>query len=894
MNYRRVMVVSELGCDIAPAIAAICAIAERPERLIVVAAPPRHRPWWRSSAAENTSAAAATAWVDDARRAAKATAAEGDADVIADLDPGAVGELVTDSEVDLVVAGPAPAAALPLVTELRKRSPVAVLWLPATPAIPRDGKIARLFCVALGSRAELSVVRFLRDHGDPALQVTASCLARATPHELSVALATAGVAASVKLVGALGAPPWRVLDDLVRGGAVDLIVLPHLPSALLRRRTAGPPVLVLPPATPVRASVQRPLDVPDLADDGGPLRVRIGSAFGVGRNPPLEDAQIAFVTSGQVAAIVTTRRGRAELPAGIRPDSLGVFRLQDRQEMDPVVAVERRVGVVRPGTARIVLFDAELAEQELEELSRAAGVDLLAVRLRPFRSCHFLRNRLRAVDLVPIVLDASTVLDEGDALDIGEDEDAVRLARVAARMLRAGFPVSAIVHRGPHPPATNGFVAVRAGEVADRPWQRESAVVKSFADRLEFATGAAAAAGNHVQVELDNATARRWLLQAIADARERVHLQTYMANDDEVGRQLEAALLQAAKRGATVRVLFDSLHGRHGSLGMRNPLIERLCARPELEVRLIRPVTGVPSLEELKRRDHRKLVVADGRIALLGGRNVAHEYYTAFGEVRLTPATPWRQVPWLDAGARVEGPAVAAIERSFHEAWMEAGGASFDIEVPPPSGSTRARVVVHRGLYDAATLEAHLALIDGARSHVYVVTGFPLLLEIQHALLRALSRGVRVRTLFGHIAPTHGTELFEGDLAKARVAATWLAHSRMDALVAAGADAYQFVVRDVPGWSADLGLVRPHVHAKALSADGQICAVGSANLDATGSYWEDEILLVVEDPSVARGFEADADRLIAQSVRVNRDDPEWQRLARRREWLHHWPGVLSI
>jgi phosphatidylserine/phosphatidylglycerophosphate/cardiolipin synthase-like enzyme len=88
--------------------------------------------------------------------------------------------------------------------------------------------------------------------------------------------------------------------------------------------------------------------------------------------------------------------------------------------------------------------------------------------------------------------------------------------------------------------------------------------------------------------------------------------------------------------------------------------------------------------------------------------------------------------------------------------------------------------------------------------------------------------------------------------------------------------------------------VRPHVHAKALSADGRICAVGSANLDATGSYWEDEILLVVEDASVASRFEADADRLIARSVRVDRDDPEWQRLARRREWLHHWPGVLSI
>jgi phosphatidylserine/phosphatidylglycerophosphate/cardiolipin synthase-like enzyme len=53
-------------------------------------------------------------------------------------------------------------------------------------------------------------------------------------------------------------------------------------------------------------------------------------------------------------------------------------------------------------------------------------------------------------------------------------------------------------------------------------------------------------------------------------------------------------------------------------------------------------------------------------------------------------------------------------------------------------------------------------------------------------------------------------------------------------------------------------------------------------------------MLVVEDATIARAFEARIDELIAGSVQVNRDDPEWQRLARRREWLRHWPGVLSV
>jgi phosphatidylserine/phosphatidylglycerophosphate/cardiolipin synthase-like enzyme len=343
-----------------------------------------------------------------------------------------------------------------------------------------------------------------------------------------------------------------------------------------------------------------------------------------------------------------------------------------------------------------------------------------------------------------------------------------------------------------------------------------------------------------------------------------------------------------------VRVLVDSLHGLHGSFGMRNPLLERLSACPGVELRVSRPLAGVPSVEDLKQRDHRKVLVADGRLALLGGRNLAFEYYTGFEEVKVTPTTPWREVPWLDAGARVEGPAGAALERAFAEAWAAAGGAPFESPAPSPAGSTPVRVVVHRGLHDAGTLETYLALIESARSHVYAVNGFPLLLEIQHALLRALRRGVRVRTLFGHVLPTHGGEPFEGPWGAARAAAGWLVHSRMDALVAAGAESYQLALRDVPGWAPGLGLVHPHVHAKALSADGRWCAVGSANLDVTASYWESELLLLVEDPPVAGAFEARVDALVAGSVRVDRGDPAWQRRARRREGMRHWPGVLSL
>jgi phosphatidylserine/phosphatidylglycerophosphate/cardiolipin synthase-like enzyme len=637
--------------------------------------------------------------------------------------------------------------------------------------------------------------------------------------------------------------------------------------------------------------------VPDLVVVQGAVRARFWLAFGVGRNPPIPDQPVAFVCSGRVAAIVTTHEGEAELPPGLDAESLGVFRVRDRAAVDPLVAVERRVMVVRPGPLPLVLFDVELPDGELSALAGAAGAaELLAVRLRPVRSCHVLRERLRGVGLAPRVVDASAVLDEGPADDVSDAHDPVRLARVAMRMRRAGFPVAAIVHRGPRTPEVSGLAALRANDVAGRAWERPARAPEPASSRtlLDATTGAAPHVGNRVELELDNSTARRWLLAAIEGARQRVHLQTYMATDDDVGRRVEVALRDAGRRGVAVRVLVDSLHGLHASFGMRNPLLERLSTCAGVEVRVSRPVAGVPSLEDLKQRDHRKLVVVDGRLALLGGRNVAHEYYTGLDEVEVTARTPWRELPWLDAGARVEGPAVAALDESFRETWAGAGGARFEILQQPPVGSTSARVVVHRGLRDAATLEAYLAIIESARSHVYAVNGFPLLLELQHALLRAVRRGVRVRALFGNVAPIHGSEPFEGDWATARAVATWFVHSRMDALVAAGAEGYQLAVRDVPGWAPDLGLVHPHVHAKAMTADGRVCAVGSANMDVTASYWEDEVLLVVEDATVARPFEARIDELIAGSVRVRRDDPDWQRLAGRREWMRRWPGVLTM
>ncbi len=880
LNYRRILLVCELGADPSTALAAVRGVASEVEELHILAYAPGPRwPWVAAHMDE------ATPLIEQLREATAGAAAHIDLVLASELDAGKLASLAAQARVELLVLGEPRPAVLSVAGEVRRRLSLPIL---CAGSAPTKGAVKDIVCVALGSRERLAVAAFLRDHSGPDLQVRVLARPPRLTGQLAAGLKIAGIRARVTVGGARR-----------RKRPVDLLVLARFHGPLLATGAWPAPILVLPPL-PTPRPPRLALDVPDLVQDRVVLRARLLYAPGAGRRLPIPDQEVAFVAHGRVAARAKTNSGFTEMPADVATDAIGVFRVSGRRDTDPMAALEAEVRVIRPGPRSVILYDAELSTRELgmlAALNARKAAELLAVRLRATRSCRAIRARLGKAGLPPAVLDASAVLDEGVAFDVGEELDGVRLARVAARMRGAGgYPVAAIVHRTAVRPLTAGFAALSASEL--RRWSAPRAgavaVPDSLAARLKATTGAPAIPGARVEIELDNTTARRWLLEAIAAARDRVHLQVYMAADDDIGKLVAGALAEAGSRGVVVRVMVDSLHGLEGSLGTHNPLLERLRVQPGVELRVLRPITGIPSLEDLKRRDHRKVAIVDGTLALLGGRNLSHEYYTGFDEVQLTPESLWRQVPWLDAGARVEGPAVAALERSFLDTWVEAGGAPFGIETPAPAGPTPVRVVVHQGLRDARTLEAYLALIDGARSQVTTVNGFPMTLEIQRALLRALERGVRVRSLVGSLTPTHDGTAFRGPWSSARIAATTFVHSRVDAIVAAGGEGYQYVVAPQPGWDRRVGAIRPHVHAKLVSVDGQICTVGSANLDMTAGYWESELMLVVEDPVVVAAVDARIDRLIAGSKRFERDDPAWRQSARHREWMRYWPGVLSI
>jgi phosphatidylserine/phosphatidylglycerophosphate/cardiolipin synthase-like enzyme len=659
----------------------------------------------------------------------------------------------------------------------------------------------------------------------------------------------------------------------------------------------APSVLALPPPDGDRRDA---LDAPDVLLLGGAVRIAAARRGIFDQlTPPKQPVYVLGL--GRDLGVIDLSAGPAlvDLPDAPTPTVLALGREEPSVE-DPLAAAEVRVAVVDPAGRALVLVDAELGAGPLARIQGACGDALcLAVRLHPKQACASLRGDLPAD--VPLV-DAGALLDDGDPEDLPREATGVRLLRVANHLRAAGLAVPVVVTaRTPlRPLAGSSQVRALGADVAPEELAATLAEATppirradSVEQRLDALTDSRLSPGNAVAVELDNQAAREHLLGLIEGARERVHVQTYILADDALGQALEAALTAAAKRGVRVRLLVDALYA--GALGDGKPLVDRLEAAEGVELRIFRPLPPVPSVLDLKLRSHRKLVVADGRRAVVSGRNLAATYFTGFGEVTVTPTTPFLELPWLDSGARLEGPLVAHVERAFHADWEAAGGEAFPVETPGPAGDVRARLVLHDGLRDAHGLEAYLVLIRAARSRLLLVNTFPLARELEHALLGALARGVELRILIGNIRPKAGDDRRPFQEAHAlRTVADDLVRGHLDALVAAGADVREFTLTGQPGWDPELGPVWPHVHAKLLCADGLRCAVGSANFDITAAFWESEALLVIEDEGVSARLEAELQALLDAATPLGPEDPRWQEEAARRAWLtRHWPKFLG-
>lgn len=183
----------------------------------------------------------------------------------------------------------------------------------------------------------------------------------------------------------------------------------------------------------------------------------------------------------------------------------------------------------------------------------------------------------------------------------------------------------------------------------------------------ESIVGSPLMAGNRVELLQNGPSTYRAMLKAIAGARDHINMESYILDDDEVGQRFAAALIAKQQAGVQVNLIRDSV----GTLGTATAFFTRLSEAGVqiVEFNPVNPLTAKAGWE-VNQRDHRKLLIIDGRIAFLGGINISSVY--SGSSLRLgSEAEPGSALPWRDTDLRIEGPVVGELQKLFIITWAK-------------------------------------------------------------------------------------------------------------------------------------------------------------------------------------------------------------------------------
>lgn len=328
--------------------------------------------------------------------------------------------------------------------------------------------------------------------------------------------------------------------------------------------------------------------------------------------------------------------------------------------------------------------------------------------------------------------------------------------------------------------------------------------------------------GNSIEILEPAQSALEAMFDAVAGARQHIHLSTYIFNDDEVGKRLMALLIDRARAGVQVRVLYDAFGSAGASL--------RLFFWRQRHIRNLQLI-GFSQANVLKRkfqlnlRNHRKILVVDGAVAFTGGVNF-HDVYLPHGHA---PGT-------IDYHFRLRGPIVHELQYTFLRDWYymtdEAPERLLSHEhfpLPAHPGKSAARLQNSGPTQEetGAALGSFFAAINLAASQVLIVTPYFVPPEsLILAMRQAAARGVDVKVLVPSIN-NHPT-------------LQYASHALYEPLLASGVHIFERAA--------------PFMHAKAAVIDGALAFIGSVNVDSRSLFMNYETNVVVFDQAFADGL----------------------------------------
>jgi cardiolipin synthase len=354
--------------------------------------------------------------------------------------------------------------------------------------------------------------------------------------------------------------------------------------------------------------------------------------------------------------------------------------------------------------------------------------------------------------------------------------------------------------------------------------------------------------GNRLDLLVDGDQAFPSMLECIRTATRRVHLETYILADDAIGMRFADALIERARQGVQIRVLFDSV----GSLNLSSEYLRAL-TDASVEVVEFRPIRKHLFRRTAYQRDHRKLLIVDGRVGFTGGLNVSSDYASMGAESK----------GWRDTHVKVEGPVVSELEALFRASWHRAGGAPYPAAEAPAAftadGSALAAVVASDGGRRSVIRSHYQHAFASARSTIFIANAY---FVPDRGLLRRLIRAVRQGVRVALIVST------ESDVALVQYASEYL----YDRLLRHGIEIHRWPLT--------------HMHAKTAVVDGLWAVVGSYNLDSVSRFQNHEAVIESVGPEFASVMQAQFQRDLARCRRLTLS--EWRRRPRSRrvlEWL---------
>ena len=331
------------------------------------------------------------------------------------------------------------------------------------------------------------------------------------------------------------------------------------------------------------------------------------------------------------------------------------------------------------------------------------------------------------------------------------------------------------------------------------------------------------------------------IFAAIEKARHHVHLEYYILEDDEIGNRLKELLIDKSRQGVEIRVIIDDVGswslGKKFIAGLRSNGIEIYSF---MEVRFPRLTSRV------NYRNHRKIVVVDGKIGFTGGINFADRYLKGVKDIG----------PWRDTHLQIEGDAVGCLQMVFAADWFfvihenltgrkyfpvlkETNGTPVQISASGPDSD-----------WDSIN-QAYFAALSNAKSKIYIASPYLMPpLEIIYALKTAALSNVDVRILMPEKSDS--------------VIPHWSSFSYIEDLLEAGIRVFFYKTG--------------FIHSKYLIVDGVFSTVGTTNLDFRSLETNFEVNAFIYDEV----FTADLEKQFKADLRNSREIKleEWK----QRKW----------